>query len=121
MRKVLILVGAWLWATAAFAQAPAAPASPGALPPLDAYGVLPALEEMQISPDGAHLAYVTTDGDERLLVVSERATSKVITGLKLGKVKLRGLEWADDRRLLITSSSTAQVPELEGPRREWYM
>jgi dipeptidyl aminopeptidase/acylaminoacyl peptidase len=118
MRRIAILVGAWLWATAAFAQAPAAPAGP---PPLEAFGLLPALEEVQISPDGAHLAFVTTDGDQRLLVVADTATGKSVAGLKLSKLKLRALEWADDRRLIITSSTTTEVAGLEGPKREWYM
>jgi dipeptidyl aminopeptidase/acylaminoacyl peptidase len=115
MRSFAILAGAWLWATAAFAQTPAAP------PPLEAYGLLPALEQVQISPDGVHMAYVTTDGDQRLLIVFERATKKALAAVKLGQTKLRDLEWADDRHLLITTSTTAQAIGLEGPKREWYM
>jgi dipeptidyl aminopeptidase/acylaminoacyl peptidase len=118
MRNFGILIGAWLWATMAFAQAPAAPTAP---PPLEAYGLLPALEEMQISPDGSHLAFIRTDGDQRLLVVADRETLKPVAALKLGRVKLRRLEWADDRHLLMTTSTTAQVQDLEGPRREWFM
>jgi dipeptidyl aminopeptidase/acylaminoacyl peptidase len=112
MRRFAILAGAWFWATATFAQAPAPP-------PLEAYGRLPALEEMQISPDGSHLAYVTTDGDQRLLVVQERETRKVGSVIKLGRIKLRGVEWADDRRLLITTSATSEVFELTSSRSEW--
>jgi dipeptidyl aminopeptidase/acylaminoacyl peptidase len=112
------VIGACLWATAAFAQAPAAPEGP---PPLEAYGLLPALEEVQISPDGSHLAYVSSDGDDRLLMVADRDTLKVGGVIKLGKIKLRSVDWADDRHLIITTSTTAQVMELEGPKREWYL
>src|SRR6516162_1595300 len=92
MRKFGLVIGAWLWAAAAFAQAPAA-----APPPLEAFGLLPALEEVQISPDGAHLAYVSSDGDERLLLVADRDTLKVGAVIKLGRIKLRAVDWADDR------------------------
>ncbi len=91
MRRFWVLVGAWLWATAAFAQGPATSAPP----PLEAFGVLPALEEMQISPDGGHLAYVTTDGDQRQLVVQERDGQKVDAVVKLGRIKLRGVVTLD--------------------------
>jgi dipeptidyl aminopeptidase/acylaminoacyl peptidase len=116
------IVACALWATAglALAQQPAAPASSsGGPPPLEAYGRLPALEEVQISPDGKHLAYVTTDGDQRLLLVADGGTGKVETVIKTGRIKLRGLQWADDRRLLIITSTTGEVLELTNSRNEW--
>jgi dipeptidyl aminopeptidase/acylaminoacyl peptidase len=113
MHRFAILAAAWLWATATFAQAPVSP------PPLEAFGLLPALEEVQISPDGAHIAFTTTKNDERILVVSDSAARTLVTSLKLGKIKVRGLEWADDRHLLITTSNTAVVAELTETKDEW--
>jgi dipeptidyl aminopeptidase/acylaminoacyl peptidase len=122
MRTSWIVAGA-LWATAglALAQTPAAPPSPAGPPPLEAYGRLPSLEEVQISPDGTHIAFVQTDGDTRLLVVKTLADQKVASILGVGKNKLRSLKWADDTHLLIIVSTTAQVMDLEGPAREWYL
>jgi len=119
MRKSSIVACASLWAVAgaAFGQAAAAPPAP----PLEAYGRLPWLEEMQISPDGKHLAFVRTDGDERLLVIEDIAAHKLDTGVKLGKTKLRGLSWADDAHLLITTSTTARFNDVDGPKREWFI
>ena len=51
----------------------------------------------------------------------ERASGKALASVKLGQIKLRDLDWADDRHLLITSSTTAQAIGVEGPKREWYM
>ena len=102
--------------------APAGSARPASgPPPLEAYGRLPWLEEMQISPDGKHLAFIRTDGDERLLVVEDIAALKLDTGLELGKTKLRRLQWADDTHLLITVSTTAKITEIEGPKQEWFI
>jgi dipeptidyl aminopeptidase/acylaminoacyl peptidase len=87
---------------------------------LEAFSALPALEEIQISPDGRHLAYVTINGDERQLVVQQRDGQKVDAVIKLGRIKLRGVHWADDRHLLITTSTTTHaMVDLEGPKEEW--
>ena len=39
----------------------------------------------------------------------------------LADLKLRDLSWADDKHLLLTTSTTAEGVGLAGPRQEWYM
>jgi dipeptidyl aminopeptidase/acylaminoacyl peptidase len=120
MRGLCFLILASLWAASGFAHAESAASAPIKPPPLEAFGKLPGLEEMQISPDGDLLAFVTTQGNERLLIVRRIDDRKIVSALKVGKVKLRGLRWADDTHLLLTSSMTGQFDYLDGPRREWF-
>jgi dipeptidyl aminopeptidase/acylaminoacyl peptidase len=39
--------------------------------------------------------------------------------VNVGSAKLRQLQWADNVHLLLTISTTTEVQELEGPKREW--
>jgi len=89
-------------------------------PPLEAYGKLPAIEDVSISPDGASLAVIATDGENRIIVSRDIATGK-FTRVLVGEAKVRDLRWADSKRLLITTSTTARVMDLLAPRGEWLM
>jgi len=88
--------------------------------PLEAYGKLPSIEDVNISPDGSRIAASTTFGDKRRVLVIRLSDNAVIAGLDAGDTKLRSVEWADDDHLLITMSSTADVQQVVGPRREYY-
>jgi dipeptidyl aminopeptidase/acylaminoacyl peptidase len=91
-------------------------------PPLSVYGRLPNIEQVEISPDGAKLAIAVTDGEKRMLMIHEAAPGgKLITGMNFGSTKLRGLQWAGVDHVLITTSSTADVSGLTGPKREYLM
>src|SRR5579862_6554831 len=72
--------------------------------PLQVYGRLPNLENVAISPDGAHLAFVRTDADARVLAVVSLETGKLVAAARVGKAKLRDVNWADDKRLIIITS-----------------
>ena len=89
--------------------------------PLEAYGRLPSLEDVAISPDGGKLAYVTDFKGRRTVVIQSISPGKALAVLPAGKIKLRDLSWADNERLLITTSQTIDPREIEGPRREWFM
>jgi dipeptidyl aminopeptidase/acylaminoacyl peptidase len=122
MRGVGLVLGAWLLVAPAGALADPPPQIPAkAPPPLEAYGRLPSLEQVQISPDGKYLAYVATTDDARRVIVQRLGDNAVISGVTVSKTKLRGLQWADPTHLLITTSATTGVFGLEGPAREWYM
>ncbi|MBS0378697.1 MAG: S9 family peptidase [Proteobacteria bacterium] len=94
-------------------------AAGAAAAPLEVYGRLPTLESVGISPDGTRLAFVRTQGDDRLLIVVALATGKPIAGGHIGKVKLRDVQWADDRRLLLITSVTEDLMEFSGGKHEW--
>jgi len=93
------------WAGVAAGVAAAVFATHLAAAPLAAYGALPTIEQIAISPDGKLLAIDFVKGEDRTIVVQDLVAKKIVTGLKVSQVKVRSLEWAGDDHLLITSSS----------------
>jgi dipeptidyl aminopeptidase/acylaminoacyl peptidase len=89
--------------------------------PLAAYGRLPALENLVISPDGTKLAFVKTKDDSRILVVAPLDKHEVIGGVRIGDTKLRDVNWVGDDDVLVTFSATSPPPfGFTGATREWY-
>jgi dipeptidyl aminopeptidase/acylaminoacyl peptidase len=87
--------------------------------PLESYGTLPLVENLALSPSGAHLAFVRTDGDARFVAVVSLATGKPVAGANAGDAKLRSISWAGDRHILIVTSVTADLIDLSGGKQEW--
>lgn len=92
-----------LAAAAVFAAAPVGAA------PLEAYGKLPNIETVTVSPSGRQVAVVVTNGEERRLVVKDLAANKVTFLATVGNTKLRDLDWAGEQHLILTNSHT--LPE----------
>jgi dipeptidyl aminopeptidase/acylaminoacyl peptidase len=87
--------------------------------PLEVYGRLPDLEDVAISPDGTRIALVQTMANQRILKFYSLTDRKVLGALRVGEMKLRHIEWADDHRLLIHSSDSLMPWGLRGREREW--
>jgi dipeptidyl aminopeptidase/acylaminoacyl peptidase len=86
----------------------------------EAYGHLPNLEDVILSPDGTKIAFVNTSGDQRNLLVLRLGETRAISGAHIGDAKVRDLRWMDDDNLLITTSVTSLPPlGFTGARREW--
>ena len=92
---------------------------PARATPLEAYGRLPSIEQVAISPDGQKFAIVTTTSDARLVAVARLADNALIKTMRVGDQKLRRVEWADDDRLMITTSVTGMPMSLTGEDTEW--
>ncbi|HTB90276.1 MAG TPA: S9 family peptidase [Steroidobacteraceae bacterium] len=89
--------------------------------PLAAFGRLPSLEDVAISPDGTKIAFVRTSGESRNLVVAPLTKPEILGGVRVGDAKLRHIVWVDDDNLLGTVSSTSPPPfGFTGATREWY-
>ncbi len=86
--------------------------------PLGAYGRLPTIEMVSISPDGQKLALMITTGDERRVAIRDlkAGTTKVFGA---GSTKVRDLTWAGPDHLLIMSTTTANIPFVQAARAEW--
>ncbi|MDG2004367.1 MAG: prolyl oligopeptidase family serine peptidase [Novosphingobium sp.] len=89
-------------------------------PPLEAYGDLPGVEDMAISPDGQSLAMVTRVKDRRMLLVSGEGGS-MRSAQGLGDTKVRALRWAGNDLLIVTTSVTENLPiEFLAKQRETF-
>lgn len=86
--------------------------------PLEAYGRLPALDNLTISPDGKELAYVTGFQGDSAVVVYDIDKAKVISGIDVGHIKVRELSWADNDNILITASTVAIADYMFGLKAE---
>jgi dienelactone hydrolase len=84
--------------------------------PLAVYGGLPSVEDVALAPDGSRVAYVRTEGDQRIVVVATVADRKMIRWVKVGGEKLRSLEWADDDNVMLTTSITDNFYGFKGER-----
>jgi dipeptidyl aminopeptidase/acylaminoacyl peptidase len=115
MRSLALCVIAWLCLTGIAANAANAAA------PLEIYGRLPLIEDVALSPDGSRIAYVRTTQNMRIIAVVSLVDNKVIAALRVGDQKLRSIEWADDNRLMIDTSSTGLPWGLSGSEREWHL
>jgi dipeptidyl aminopeptidase/acylaminoacyl peptidase len=87
--------------------------------PLEIYGRLPLMEDVRLSPDGTMIAVAMTDGENRVIVIRSLADNKVVGGVRAGETKVRDIRWAGSDYLLVTTSQTALVRDLIGPRREY--
>lgn len=87
--------------------------------PTAAYGRLPLIEDAQISPDGKMIAYAVTNGEDRLILIKGVESGDLLGSIKAGDQKVRDLQWATSDYLLITTSQTVNLEDIEGPSREY--
>jgi dienelactone hydrolase len=95
--------------------------APAQAVPLAVFGSLPSTEDMTLSPDGSRIAFVRTEHETRTLGVLSLADGKILGGGPLGDAKLRGIEWADNNRLIIATSSAKQPFDVISRRSEWFL
>lgn len=106
----LALAGLFL----ACASARAAP------PPIEAYGRLPAMENVSLSPSGSRYAYIVVDGDARKLVAATVDGNQALFASDVGKAKVVGVYWAGEDHLLVEVSHTVELgPEFELTKGEF--
>jgi hypothetical protein len=85
-----------------------ADSSMAAPPPLEAYGKLPAMEMVTLSPSGERYAFIADDGQGRKLYVAT-TDNKGLLILPVGKNKIRSLDWAGDDYIVIYKKATVDV------------
>lgn len=92
-------------AGALLAAGPHSWAAPPEPPPIEAYGRLPAIDHVTLSPSGDRLAFVAADGESRKLFVRTVA-GQPLAVMPLGDKKLRDVYWGGDRFVVFTISET---------------
>lgn len=108
--EIEMILRAWLRPAIAALMAVFAPtvsAEPAPPPPLEAYGDLPGVEDMALSPNGKGVAMVGRIEGERRLVVFEGQKLRAVTAL--GPAKLRSVQWAGDDLVTAVISSTENL------------
>lgn len=97
-------------ATPALAAEPPAPSppDPSSLAALSAYGALPGIEDMAISPDGKAFALIARIAGERRIVIMD-AAQHILTSAPIGDTKLRGIRWASPRVAIAITSNTQNL------------
>lgn len=111
----------WLRRTTVALAAASGMATAAASAPLEAYGRLPSMEDVAISPDGATLGLIFTDGEQRKVVIQKVGETKPMQVFTVGNVKLRDVSWVSPNHLLLIKSDTSIVWGLSSPRREYAM
>lgn len=89
-------------------------------PPLSAYGALPAVELVALSPTGRRLAFVGVSGEARVLSVVDMDDRTLVGQAGIGDVKVRDVHWIDEDQVLVTVSSTEFLPDLGLGKEELY-
>jgi len=84
------------------------PAIVGAVPPLSTYGSLPSFQRAALSPSGDRIAMIGSSGENRRLVVLDRANKPLLVS-DIGDSKIRGLSWAGEDNVLIRTSATISL------------
>lgn len=111
-------------ATAAIAAshpAAAADAAVAAPPPASVFGALPQVTEVQLSPNGALLAWAVDQGAKgRTVVAMDLASGATRRTFPLGATgKLRDLAWHDDETLFVTIGIAHEVDLENGNEDVW--
>lgn len=111
MLAVFAALGLWLGPANVFAESKAPP-------PVEAFGRVPALGDVALSPNGRWVSWVDNSGEQPMIEIFDLEKQATVKRLSPpADLKLRGLDWADDDVLLIHGSvgkaMTSRLPTLE--------
>ncbi len=119
MRIKRFLCGAATPCVALFAAANMAVPAYADAPPLNAFGNMPAIEDVDLSPDGSRSAAIaTTDGKRRLIALD--SNDKPIAIIPLEDQKITGIRWAGNDFLIVNMRRTAAIAP-GAPKQEFGM
>jgi dipeptidyl aminopeptidase/acylaminoacyl peptidase len=92
------------------APAPAAAATAGMPPPAEAFGTVPNMRAVALSPNGRTIAWAEIVGAEERVLAMDIATQTTRRTIPIvAPMKLRDITWADDETLLVELGATQQV------------
>lgn len=89
--------------------------------PLEAYGKLPVMDEVSISPDGTKIAFVQSVNGKHAVVVDQISPAAVLAEMPGTDQKVRSLVWAGPTHLLVVKSQAGFARDVESGRSEWFL
>ncbi|MDJ0908306.1 MAG: prolyl oligopeptidase family serine peptidase [Woeseiaceae bacterium] len=107
MNKFPAILSLLLLSVAALAQEP---------PPLEAYGALPEVSQIAISPDGGLVAYRKVTADRDVVNIADVDRMESLGGIDVSSVKPRRLIFIDNNHLVLVASETIRPL---GYRNQW--
>ena len=93
----------------ALASASAVSVAQAAPPPIEAYGQLPAIEQVSLSPSGARMAFIATDADGVRKVFVRTVDGKPLAVAPLGGAKIREVDWAGEDNVIVFWTVTVNL------------
>jgi dipeptidyl aminopeptidase/acylaminoacyl peptidase len=85
------------------------PALVQAAPPVAAYGQLPTIGDIALSPDGTRWAAIVGGASGSEVQIRELTTGKLLLASPARDYKLRALQWVGNDRIVLTISQTGQI------------
>ena len=71
-------------------------------PPIEAYGNLPTVSALAISPTGEQIAYISRDGDDNAVLILNLETGEN-WGVNIGDVKVTQVRWAGTGHVILSA------------------
>ena len=90
-------------------------------PDLSAYGRLPLIDFLSMTPSGKAFAVIVRDEGEAAVRVFDAQSLSLTSNVPLPKAKVRNVFWVDDDRLVLVYSRTGEFSTLDGKTREYFM
>ena len=111
MRAFVLGCMVWLLGLAALADVPH--------PPLEAYGELPFVRHMAMSPDGEMVAFVIRKDGSDVIATFDIATSAIQLRMSVDNIATRDVWFADSDHLILGVSDTKNPPGYKGGNFEY--
>jgi dipeptidyl aminopeptidase/acylaminoacyl peptidase len=111
------------WIDAAFVAAlwAAATGAEAAPPPVEAFGLRPAVIDISISPGGSRIAWIEDQGAGPRLVIHDLASRRILRTISVPPgVRLREVAWATDDTVLAEKSETRTTHGDTRDTNEWH-
>lgn len=86
-----------------------------ALPSIEAYGQLPAISLVSLSPNGDYIAFVYRNGEKNeLRIINLVDPSEQTLAIDVDQIKVNGVSWADENHVILRAYETTRITGFRG-------
>tara|TARA_R110001606_G_scaffold241308_3_gene389315 strand:+ start:259 stop:564 length:306 start_codon:yes stop_codon:yes gene_type:complete len=89
-------------------------------PPLEAYGELPRVRHMSLSPDGEMVAFVYRQNGADVIATLDIATKAITPRLSVDNIATRNIWFADAKHLILSVSDTKDLSSSTARMTPWF-